>query len=526
MLKSKLTTTIKFLLIFSLSLSTMSSYAYFAQMKKIFSRTGKIVTWFPKKIICTPFKISHRSALWALSLVKQRYLQPLPPKKHAKNNIWKIFSLFKKKPIAPTQKLKSPIEKIMGRPLNTKQKLFCATIYTAVYLVTLPIVFGHWLYFVTLLITTISLLLVLCICAIVALIFAAGKGGSAIHEKIRHKRICRTIGNPNLSYYDKLIAAINSGYVDLIKQVLESYQNINMHFPDTGNTPLHTITASTLLTWKRNELIKWMVEEKFADVTAINNTGETPRQSAFYQYQLGRLQNKETAHALLVTQVEQIKQLAKENQDSYQNLLNVKNLIQSHRVPGYTKMLVLPKIIELLKENQNFYTDDEIAYFYQQIEFNLPFLEEEQFRPAVEYARIRNIKDKNDNFVFEGEINASPTKLSNTLEKTPQLYRINKETLKKLLRKENIEFPSEKAKNKTVQKTAEYFKALYNAREKRNKKKFLDLANPLIVARELGKIVPENKGLDQVNQNVSLPQEVVGIIMGYAGGDFGDKLLI
>jgi len=491
----------------------------------------------------------------------------LPPKKHAKNNIWKIFSLFKKKPTPPAPKLKNGLEKIMGRPLNIKQKTFCAAVYITVYLATFRIVFNLWLTFVILPVLALFILLLLAI----SLIFCAAEDAA---------ETAATIQNPNATEYEKLNRVSKSAFYPLAKEFLTTLKNINAQFGPSGNTPLHEIAINNFFLYKilspplwqkdKFELIKWMIDEQFANVSALNNNDATTHQllnpavgaagliPGMYDILLEAiqyLQDKENAQQDLVNRVDALKNrldnnpsqatidnLPEEEQrfaNSVKNIDNapnafkeIKQLIRSRTVPGYAKMLVLPKLVDLLKDHRtvclknNICTEDNITSFYQHIIFNEQFLTELEFRPAVEFARAQNIQDMNDETIFEASIengtnDTSYKAISLTMETTPRLYQINKESLITLLEEEQ---PTGK---KIIRRKAEqYIQSLHNAREKRNKKKFRDLANPLIVAYELGKIVPENRGLDQVNQNISLPQEVVGRIMSYAGGDFGNKLLI
>jgi len=499
---------LKLLLIFALCINTVSSYAYFTQAKKAFLNTGKALTYLPKKTAS------------------------------------KVFSLFKKSnPKKP--ELKTPIERIMKRPLSIKEKLFYAPIFTVGVMAA-----GS----ATLMASAFAVLLVL--------------------ERIRYKKVCRDIINPQITDYKKLVEAMGNGFLNPTKYVLENIdlcKDINTVIRPTAlgencvymfdGTPLHIASIIRFHhNGKKVKLIKWLIEEKFANVQALDNHRFTPKGRTHQPFYLidaniheirQYLQIKENQQQDLIDKVDALKKSLDENSQEITNapeaFEEITHLIRNPEIPGYAKMLVLPKIIQLWQEHKttcrqhNICTRDDITSLYQYIEFNRSFLSEQQFKPAVTFAQENNILDMKKKSTFEAIAENGTNKkfrktLSNTLETTPDIYEKNYILKNWLANQPN---PAKKISffNRIFAKTSSFFTglknrlfgtlvpitrtpnineyymlALDNAKQKKDKKRFRELVNPLIMKSYLRK--------------ANLPYVLVGRIMSYAGTDFGNKLLV
>ena len=488
MLKTKRQITlVKFLLIFSLGLSTCSSYAYLAQVRNMFLQTGKCIV--------------------SLS-------------KHAKS---KIFSLSKKR--------RAPIENLLNRDLTMKQKKTLFLIIMSLYLLS---VFS---------------------------ILIRDMIGSAYSD---YRGAYRDIVDPNRNEYQKLRAA--RGYRGLTKAVLENFNDVNVHFNannENHRTPLHFVVEKSHQRpyYTRNtslNLARWLIEEKFANVQAIDNNARTPRISitqlaaplwlANYYAPISQyLEEKENQQQDLITLVNFLQTSLENHGDNNNNEIlklskkygksrvlkvifeNIATLIKDKTVPGYAKMLVLPKLVQLWKDHGNICSLNDIESFYQYIVFNRPFLEQPQFRTAIDFVQKQrhNILDMNGKTLFEaqaehGTKNTFEQAVSNALETKGELYN-NNNVLKNWLAEQPTPVEqSEPDRNRTM--TEQYEQALRTAKRKNNKKRFRELLNPLLVKRELRKIKIPSKAKKESQQ--LLPNELVGRIMGYAGTDFGDKLLV
>jgi len=507
MVKRKLTT-IKLLLIFSVCIHTACTGTYLAQAKRVCRDIGKATSYLPKQAVS------------------------------------KVLSFFKKtKAPTPQQKFKLPAEQALGRRLTIPAKIFY-TIFVAV---------GVYA----------TIIAAIIVCLVPTLCAALG-----IEIYLHYRKACKNIVDPNKTEYQKLIAS--RGYLNLTKTVLENFNNINVHFAHRGEqkTPLHIIARDTgyLRTWytrkPRLTLAKWMVEEKFANITAVDATGLTPRQTISAPYVAGAfaagfndirqyLQDKEHQQQDLVDRVNTLKNHLDNNptQEIINNLRisfqDIANIISDPETPGYAKMLVLPQLIQLWTDHNavcrqnNICTHDDIISLYQFIEFNHSFLHEQAFRPAVAFAHRHKILDMKGNSLFETTIQHGTDErfsatISHTLATTPGLYRTDNvlrswlakqptptkktgflrniftKAISLFTRLQNnfIATPNNKKRNITQQ----YTQALDDAKQNKNKKRFRGLINPLIV----------NSHLRQTN----LPDELAGHIMGYAGTDFGNRLLI
>jgi len=411
---------------------------------------------------------------------------------------------------------------------------------------------------------------VVAINGIIGLIMVSALG---INEYLLYKRLRRDLRSPNLTDDRKLNRACLANFrkAGLTKEVLEGLDDINKHFNgfyiNNNRTSLHYISDLRMLT-----VVKWMVEEKFANVMAVNGNGNTARVALpgwllIYNRIRQYLQNKENEHQDLVARVNLLKNDLLDDNDRPkivrqeiidgvpQRFQEIRALIGNPGIPGYAKQLVLPKLVTLHNAHNNLFAEDDIRALFDHVAFNYSFLNDQQFKPAVEFALDKNLQDIDGKTILEAAAVHGDDVIATIFETRGQFY--NREGLFDdwLAERPDATVPRgwrgwignafyatkgffanlknkffgrrrpnlhNREEDRPYNAEQDFANALDYAKKKKNKKKFRDLANAAIVMDDLKQDIEiESESGSYV---VNLPNELAAKIIKYAGADFGDKI--
>jgi len=374
------------------------------------------------------------------------------------------------------------------------------------------------------------------------------------------------------SNYEKFSRACKYLFNRRAKSMLNNVDDINAVFGESdrnreGWRPLHIAAY-----WGNLNIVRWLIEEKFADVRVLDargrdasfhangswaRVGGAPTSNIFFGSDFDKtrsyLQEAQNKHQELVNKVAELRGLDERvldreseavEQEVERRMHEIKNLMQDRKTPGYAKQLVMSDLVRLHQQYPLVITQEDILGFYKKIAFNYVFLRDDQFRGAIEFAFRYNITDRDGNTVLQAssKYGMDSERLANMMLQKGDFYRRenmfrnylsqtstpNRGVWGKVASTPHVLVNSAKnmaarAKNIFSRKTEQYnsgqdvIRALNNAKKQGNKKNFRDLANMSLVMDDLKKIEVDGAG-------TTLPDELVAKIIGYSPNDFGNKI--
>jgi len=337
-----------------------------------------------------------------------------------------------------------------------------------------------------------------------------------------------------------------------VKKIIQNLDDINMTMHEQVQSwgGLLWISDGTLLHYvcyydcyyglgRFFNLIRWMVQERFANVNEVDVvTGHTPRQALlamglqnrvcdYLQDMEGRQQDLEARVANLADD------FGKDRVDTpvlIGRFEEIKMLIESKETPGYAKQLAIPKLVRLHNRFAEVVSKDDLKGLYKHIAFNKTFLHRPVFVDAVRFAmqeRLRDIDGKTV-LVASAMCDELPGNTQRLIEENDSLYtregllkdwlatRPEPGTWKGFFAGLKKKIFGEKAANHDTYDDAkqDFIEALNTAKKHGKKKTFRDLAN-------LSTAMDYLKEIETKDQGKTLPAEVAAQIVGFAGGDIG-----
>jgi len=204
---------------------------------------------------------------------------------------------------------------------------------------------------------------------------------------------------------DKLRHACKRGFsCSRVKKIVESLDDINVTmrgalFNGLADSPLHCVCHGGD---RFIDVVKWMVQDKFADVNKSANGGAIPRESlGFWLINCDKtrryLNDMENKHNDLVARVINLSNdLKQKNYEDIQkmkhNFEEIKKIMASKDMPGYAKQQVMPELVRINVNFANVVSNDDLEDLYKHIEFNYSFLNDPLFTDAVKFA-IQFLRD-------------------------------------------------------------------------------------------------------------------------------------
>lgn len=356
--------------------------------------------------------------------------------------------------------------------------------------------------------------------------------------------------------------AAGSGFVGFCLWKLYTHKNDN----HLGENLLRLSSKFNILF-----MVRHLVETKFVNVHCVDSNGRTTRHlitpphvlpANAHKFNAVRdyLQTKENEHQNLIDRVDTLKQDLDNNQETADQeivdnaparLQEIKDLIQNREIPGYAKQLVIPKILELHKDYPAIVTKEDMLSLCQHIAFNYSFVNDQQFRPVLDFALNNNIRDIHGKTVFKAASTyGQKDNVLKLLETRRPLYTSNN-----LFKHWLGEKPEPKKRwffHNAVQKTKSFFcniknkvfgetratgtqnQRAYDAKKDYTstldylkthgeKQQFRNMANTMIVMENMKKVKTPDVNMFTGEQN-TMPDEIAAKIMGFAGTDFGKKV--
>ncbi|KKP24678.1 MAG: hypothetical protein UR12_C0052G0002 [candidate division TM6 bacterium GW2011_GWF2_30_66] len=229
-----------------------------------------------------------------------------------------------------------------------------------------------------------------------------------------------------IRYYNGWYKGRDSNWLEKrIKSVILKINDINMKFVIENNV-LSLLHIACL--HGHEPIIKWLVEDMFVDVNVFDSNGFSASQmlkfAASNYRKIGTVVGEKLdsfnnifraeIDSLLLDKKLELQQklldsinsfiviIERHNKDKKNSIIysSVKSkfkyitkLIKSKETPGFAKQLVLPDLISIHEVYPEIVSFEDIKYFYKYVAFNYTFLNDERFAKAVEFAKIKEIKD-------------------------------------------------------------------------------------------------------------------------------------
>jgi len=370
------------------------------------------------------------------------------------------------------------------------------------------------------------------------------------------------------SQFEKLSKACRYTFNGTAKSMLNGVDDINAVFGErdrnhnyAGLAPIHIAVDEANL-----EVLRWLVEEKFADITAQDNRGRNVFYHASHGHFYNRLKGVYSSKLvkkienywigmrmnsfLLMREVKLVRygldnptsDLAADERQVKRSLRWIKNSMNDSKIAGIVKQVIVGQLAQIYKRCPNLLAKKDIIDFYKKIVFNYTFLNDKRLRKAAIFAGKRNIKDMNGKTVLQvyaqygqdsgllaqivsNKVSEDKTVIKNYLSYKPDPRKVKDIYGKffvtsKLLLCSSMKNVANKVKNlfctKKWDTKKEGLDYLIATKKVGNKRAFRDFVNSEIVKKDLTR-APGISGRKNAHK-------AVANILEFTGADFGNKL--
>ena len=351
----------------------------------------------------------------------------------------------------------------------------------------------------------------------------------------KRKYVCQFCGNYlfkcTCGARDKLRHACSRNLsLTRIKKIIESVKDINedihnYRYENPRGSLLHHVVyyGDSML-----PIVKWMVEQKYANIFVPDNRNRIPRQVASRQISDYLLDMENKHYDLSAKVIDLDNHLVQGNyldiQEVKDEFEKIKQCIIAEGVTGYTKQFVMPSLVKLCKNYPNIVSKDDLKELYKHIAFNYAFLHRKEWSEAVRFAIQEHLVDKNDRTVLVAyAVHSGSDNCQRYLfEKNWQFYRQERLFKDWLVEQSNPGgwsrmftcFKRDRKSDEVYDIKEDYKRALDVAKKHGKKSLFRELANRSAFM----------DNVKQIEQN-ALPGEVVANIVGFMGDDFDSPLV-